>query len=263
MAETSSSDPRRTMTLLWGEPEAPTRGPKPGVTAAQVVATAIELADAEGIDAVSMRKIGEKLGRSAMSLYTYVPSKVELHDLMRDAVLGEVAGPLDRAGGWRPAVEAWARTLWAHYERHPWVLHLGPSRPTLGPNETAASEAALHLFDGIGLTGLEMARAMGAVWSYVAGAAKGVFDARAAATTSGVSDDEWWQVRVPLLEELVPDHDQRFPLLARLAGEQAFDQPDRAPDDDTPYLERDVLDTFEFGLQRLLDGIEAFVAGRR
>lgn len=258
----SRGDPRRSMALLWGKAQVPARGPKQGVTVGQIVGAAIELADAEGIDAVSMRKVAEKLGRSAMSLYTYVPSKDELFDLMLDTVLGEGPFEFETSRGWRPAVEEWARSTWAFYERHAWVLHVG-FRPTLGPNETASYEASVRLFDGLGLTGVEMTRAAGAVASYVAGAAKSVADARAAEAATGMSDDDWWTARAPLLDELVPDYAERFPLLTRLGAEQAFDQLDRVPGDSTPYLEREVLDTFEFGLQRLLDGIEAFVATRR
>ena len=257
----SRGDPRRSMALLWGKAAAPARGPKQGVTVEQIVDAAVALADVEGIDAVSMRKVGEKLGRSAMSLYTYVPSKDELFDLMLDTVLGEGPFEFGAEHGWRRAVEDWARSTWAFYERHPWVLHVG-FRPTLGPNETASYEASLRLFDGLGLTGVEMTRASGAVASYVAGAAKSVADARAAEVATGMSDDDWWTARAPLLDELVPDYAERFPLLTRLGEEQTFDQLDRVPDDITPYLEREVLVTFEFGLARLLDGLEAFVAGR-
>ena len=78
-----------------------------------------------------------------------------------------------------------------------------------------------------------------------------------------MSDDDWWNARAPLLEELADDAwDERYPTATRLAPEQAFDQPDRSPDDATPYMVREALDTFEFGLQRLLDGIEAFIAAR-
>ena len=142
------------------------------------------------------------------------------------------------------------------------MVHVAGVRPTLGPNETRWFEASVRLFDGLGLTGVEMARAVGAVASYVSGAAKSVADARAAEAATGLSDDEWWNARAPLLDELVPDYAERFPVISRIGAEQAFDQVDRAPDDETPYLERDVLDTFEFGLARLLDGIEAFIASR-
>ena len=86
-------DPRRTMELLWGVPtaaEATPRGPKPGITVGDIVAAATDIADTEGFDAVSMRSVGERLGRTAMALYTYVPSKAELVDLMLDRALREL-----------------------------------------------------------------------------------------------------------------------------------------------------------------------------
>jgi hypothetical protein len=80
-----------------------------------------------------------------------------------------------------------------------------------------------------------------------------------------MSDDEWWNARSPILEELASTDEWagRFPVAERIGSEeQVYEQPDRAADDTTPYLERDALDTFEFGLARLLDGIEALVADR-
>ena len=253
-------DPRRTMHLLWGRAEAPARGPKQALTVAEIVAAAIEVADAEGLRAVSMRKVGERLGKSAMGLYTYVPSKAELLDLMLDTVLGELPTeyPLDK--GWRAAVERSARDGWAFYERHPWVLQVAGARSALGPHEFDVYETQLRLFDGLGLTGLEMARAVGVLASFVRGAAKAVSDARTAEQATGLSDDDWWNARAPLLEELQDaTWAERYPTISQLSAEQAFDHLDR-PDDTTPYLVQDALDTFEFGLQRMLDGLEAYVS---
>jgi hypothetical protein len=91
------------------------------------------------------------------------------------------------------------------------------------------------------------------------GAAKAVSDARAAEQATAVSDDDWWNARAPLFDELtVGVWDDRYPVSARLAAEQAFDQVDR-PDDSLPSTVRDAYDTFEFGLQRLLDGFAAHI----
>jgi AcrR family transcriptional regulator len=256
-------DPARTLSLLWGRPTAaPTRGPKPTLTVEQIVGAAIALADEEGLDAVTMRKVGDRLGRSAMSLYTYVPSKHELLDLMLDAAQGELPTEYDLARGWRAATEAMARDTWAFYERHPWILHISGGRSTLGPHELDHYETGLRLLDGIGLTGIEMSRSVTALATFIGGAARVVADARAAEQATGMSDDEWWNARSPLLEELSSDErfDGRYPISSRLGAEEhVFEQPDRAPDDTTSYLERDALDAFEFGLQRLLDGIDALV----
>lgn len=255
-------DPRRSMALLWGVAEIPNRGPKPGLNVAEIVAVAITLADEEGLDAVTMRKVAERLGRSAMALYSYVPGKAELLDLMLDAVLGELPTAYSLEHGWRAAVEASAREGWSLYERHPWVLQVSGARALLSPHEFAAYESQLRIFDGLGLSGVEMARAVGAVSSYVRGAAKSVSDAWTAEQVTGLSDDEWWNARSPLLQELAGDDwAERYPTITKLDAEHAFDQLDR-PDEVTPYMVQDALDTFEFGLQRLLDGLEAYIASR-
>jgi AcrR family transcriptional regulator len=257
-------DPRRSMELLWGAGTPPSRGPKPGLTVAAIAEAAIAVADTEGLAALSMRKVAEKLGKSAMSLYTYVPGKPELLDVMLDTVLGEDPKTYPLDGGWRGAVEAAARDEWAFYQRHPWVLQVSGSRALLGPNELAAYESQLRLFDSLGMTAVDVTRAVSAVSNFVRGSAKAVADARAAEQATGLSDDEWWNARSSLLDELLPPEQfaERFPIATRLEQEHAFDQTDRSPDDDTPYTVKEALDAFEFGLQRLLDGIEAFAAGR-
>jgi AcrR family transcriptional regulator len=260
----SRGDPRRSMTLLWGLDAAPTRGPKPGLRRDEVVAAAVELADAEGLGALSMRKVAERLGKTAMALYTYVPSKAELLDLMLDGVLGEL--PTDYSAelqdGWRAAVEASARDGWEFYRRHPWVLQVSGARALLGPHELDVYESQLRLFDGLGLTGVEMAGAVGAVSSFVRGCAKAMSDALAAEQATGLSDDDWWNARAPLLEELAADiWSERYPTITQLEAEQAFDQLDR-PDDTTPYTVQAALDIFEFGLHRLLDGLQTHITSR-
>ena len=236
------------------------RGPKPGLDVAAIVAAAIELADADGIAAVSMRKVAERLGRSAMSLYTYVPGKAELLDLMLDTIYRQQPAPDPGARGWRAAAEAWAGETWELYLRHPWVLQVPVGRPVLGPSELDGYEALLRIFDGLGLPAVEVARSANALAGFVRGAAQAVSDARAAEQATGVSDDEWWNARSPLLDEMVGDRwETRYPWRRRLDAERAFDQVDR-PDDSLPYTVRDAFDTFEFGLQRLLDGFAAHIA---
>ena len=97
----SGHDPRRSLALLWGRQEAGRRGPKQRLSTDEVVKAAIALADAEGLAALSMRRVAEAVGVSPMSLYTYVPSKAELVDLMFDRALATAADPDDAVVGWR------------------------------------------------------------------------------------------------------------------------------------------------------------------
>ena len=259
----SSGDPQRTMRLLWGVADAPTRGPKPALTVEDIVRAAVELADAEGLAAVSMRKVAERLGKSAMSLYSYVPGKAELLDLMIDRTLAEQPVTYSRESGWRSAVERYAtRPRGVYFERHPWVVQVQGARAVLGPHELDSYEARLTLFDGIGLAPAEVVKAVAALDALLSGSAKIVAELRAAEQATGQSDDDWWTERSPLLDTLSEDiWDKRYPVSSRLGAEHAFDQLDR-PDDSTPYLERAAIDGFGFGLARLLDGIEAMIASR-
>lgn len=260
-------DPRRSLELLWGLAEPRTRGPKPRLGLADVVHAAIALADDTGLAAVSMRAVADRLAMSTMSLYTYLPGKAELLDLMHDTVLGELPtdyAPQAATGGWRAAMEAFVGDLWALYERHPWMLRVSPARASFGPHSFDVLETQVRILDGTGLTGAEMARLAGAIHTFVAGAAQAVADARDAAHATGVTEDEWWEARAPIVDEIArrTDWPARFPMLTRLEAEGVFDQLDRAPDDPTGYMERDALDAFELGLACLLDGVDRLVTSR-
>src|SRR5512140_414749 len=141
---TNNGDPRRSLELLWGRNEPGRRGPKQRLSTDEVVQAAIALADAEGVAALSMRKVAEAVGVSPMSLYTYVPSKAELVDLMFDRVMGEAADPDPARDGWRDKLAFIARQRWALHERHPWLLDLGLHRPPLGPNVLRKAEVTLR-----------------------------------------------------------------------------------------------------------------------
>ena len=253
---TGRGDPARSMALLWGIQKPPTRGPKPGLQVERIVEAAIRVADAEGLAALSMRRVAGELGVGTMSLYTYVPGKAELLDVMLDTVLGEVTRPDADAGGWRDRLEAYARELWAHYHRHPWALRVSGARSLLGPNETALYEASLAVVSGIGLSGREMMQVVTLVGEYVRGAAARAVEAAQVAKETGITDEQWWREREPLLDQVFDP--ARYPTVTRIAEEGAFSQPEGGLD----YNLQDAVDSFEFGLGRVLDGIEALVKAR-
>ncbi|MDQ7903917.1 TetR/AcrR family transcriptional regulator [Phytohabitans sp. ZYX-F-186] len=244
------SDPKRIMELLWGAPERTRRGPKPRLSVDQIVAAATALADAEGLAALSMRRVAERLGVTAMSLYTYVPGKAELLDLMLDRACAETAKPDDVPGGWRARLALVAREAWALYLRHPWLLHVATNRPVLGPNLIARYDYELRAVEGTGLTDIEMDLVVTMVGDYVHGAVRGALAAAALPRDTGKSDDEWWEELSPLLEQVYDA--ARFPLATRVgaaAGEEY-----NAPVDPAR--------AFEFGLERLLDGVAALIERR-
>ncbi|GAA3820576.1 TetR/AcrR family transcriptional regulator C-terminal domain-containing protein [Sphaerisporangium flaviroseum] len=252
-------DARRSMALLWRTPGSGGArsgpGPKPGLTVDEIVDAAIAVADAEGMAALSMRAVGERLGRTAMALYTYVPSKSELVDLMYDRALAEMPTAYDLGAGWRAAVTAWAEDGWSFYLRHPWVLQVSQARPVLGPNEYVSLETTLRILRATGLEAGVLRRLVGALVHFVRGAARTIAETRQAPAATGVSDEEWWYARSALLLEVVPDFTERFPMVAWL-GAEAQDQPGDAS---VPYLEREAKATFKVGLTVLLDGIEAII----
>lgn len=243
-------DPARSLALLWRTTERASRKGKPELSVDRVVRAAIEVADAEGLQALSMRRVAERLGVGTMSLYTYVPGKPELFDVMLDQVYGETARPEDVTGGWRGRLEQIARENWALYLRHPWLLQVATSRPVLGPNVTAKYDYELRAIDGIGLSDLEMDSVITLVTGFVHGAARGAVESAQAESLTGLTDQQWWAAHAPFLSRI--SDASRYPTAARVgqaAGEElnAAYSPEHA---------------FEFGLERVLDGIEALVARR-
>jgi AcrR family transcriptional regulator len=249
-------DAQRSMELLWGPHREPSRGPRPGLTVETIVRAAIDIADADGLTGLSMRRVAAALDAGTMSLYTYVPGKAELLDVMLDTVIGELPLPLPADQGWRAALEARARQDWALFERHPWVLRISPARAVLGPNEVAVFDASLQAVAGLPLRGRDMVAVISTLADYVRGAAQRAIEAGQAPQRTGISDDQWWLARAPLLEKVIDA--RRFPAVASMDAAGGFDQ----PVSDAGYTEQQALDDFEFGLQRVLDGIAVLVGER-
>lgn len=243
-----SGDPVRSLELLWRVQAAPKRGPKQRLDLDEIVEAAIALADAEGLPALSMRRVAERLGVGTMTLYTYVPGKPELLDLMLDAAI-EPPAPLPE-GTWRTKLDHIARENWARFHRHPWLLEVTPLRPVLGPNTIARYDHELSAIEGIGLTDIEMDSTLGLLYAHVESSARRALEAAQAEQRTGLTDEEWWSARAPVLERVIePD---RYPIATRVgtaAGEvhNAAFAPDHA---------------FAFGLERVLDGVEFLIQRR-
>ncbi|MDP9842574.1 TetR/AcrR family transcriptional regulator [Streptosporangium lutulentum] len=227
-------EPERATELLWG-----TRS-RHGLSLERIVRTAIELADAEGLSAVSMRRVAERLGFTTMSLYRHVPGKAELVDLMRDEVLGEGADAgTDHRSSWRVELEAWARDGLALYRRHPWLAEFSAARRVPGPNAVARFEGALDAVARAGLPPAEVVAVVTLVGGFVESAARQMVETARTERRTGVSEEEWWGGRDSLFQHL-----DRYPTLSRIYREGGYDAP---------------VDPFEFGLRRVLDGVEVLV----
>src|SRR6266545_2393139 len=253
-------DPARSMALLWRTPSARTGpGPKPGLSVDAIVATAIAVADADGLAGLSMRAVAERLGVTAMALYTYVPGKNEMVDLMYDGAHAELPGRYDLGKGWRPAVTSWATDLVRFYVRHPWVLQVSLARPALGPNEQAVLEALARILRRTGLPPAVARRVVSLLFYVARGTAQAVVESRLAAAAGGASERAWWSSRAAALRRVAPDFAERFPDSAWLASAGAA----HPQDDAAPFLEREAMEAFTVGLTVLLDGIEAAMARDR
>ncbi|WP_406054971.1 TetR/AcrR family transcriptional regulator [Kribbella sp. NBC_00889] len=244
-----SGDPARSLELLWRRRPQPTRGPKPALTVEGIVEAAVRIADAEGIGAMSMRRVADELGAGAMTLYRYFPGKGELLDVMLDTVYGELPRR-EVDGDWRARLDEVARENRELYLRHPWMLQIAVSRPPLGPHVMAKYEYELEAVEGIGLTDVEMDATVALVNGYVHGAVRTDVEARQVIQRSGMTDKEWWLAHVPHLDKIADA--QQFPLATRVGTTVGNEF-------DAPY---DSDHAFEYGLARLLDGVSALVENR-
>ncbi|TDE13015.1 TetR/AcrR family transcriptional regulator [Jiangella asiatica] len=237
MVTDSGSAGDGTIALLWGLREGPTRGPKPLLSLERIARAAVQIADTEGIAAVSMQRVAHDLDFTKMSLYRYVAGKDELIAAMIDLAVGEPSDPATIAGdatGWRPRIEAWVRLLGETWEAHPWLPGVTMGERVMGPNEVGWTEVAQAILQDSGLTPAErmgLARMLG-----------GHIRTTMSASTAGTQP--WTS---PLQAEILRDHADRFPVLTALAA--AGDAPLECGDR-------------EFGLRVILDGVERLLAER-
>ncbi|MFI6292650.1 TetR/AcrR family transcriptional regulator [Nonomuraea sp. NPDC050790] len=216
--------------LLWGRVRRPTRGPKQGLDLERVITVAVEVADADGLAALTMNRLAKALGVGAASLYTYVPGKPALEALMLDWIIGTGPLPHTLPGGWRERLEAGARADWYGYRAHPWVLHLTVAQVTPGPNLVAWYDSTLAVLEPTGLTEPEKVDVVESLDAYVRGMARSALDA------------------APARDDAPDGAEKVYPALVRAAKAGAL----------APRAE----ESFEFGLARLLDGVEALVRER-
>ncbi|HEU4491990.1 MAG TPA: TetR/AcrR family transcriptional regulator [Jiangellales bacterium] len=250
-ARSSAGDPARTLRLLWRDAAAaPRRGPQRALDLDAVVAAAIAVADAEGLDAVTMRRVAEELGVGAMTLYTYLPGKAELLDLMLDAAYASMPRADATGRPWRERLAAVADENRALFAAHAWAATVSTLRPPLGPGLMTKYEHELAALDGIGLDDVEMDDCLTLVLTFVQASARDAVDARAARHQSAMDDEQWWAANAGLLARLLDPG--THPLASRV-GSAAGAAHGSAHDPEHAY---------RFGLERLLDGIAALVEAR-
>jgi AcrR family transcriptional regulator len=235
-------DGSREHTVIWARPERAAKGPAPSRSRAQIAAAAVELADAEGLEAVSMRRVATALGIGAASLYRYIESKDELYDLMVDHVEGEDGPPPPLTGDWRADLSALAHRTRGVILRHPWMASLAAGRPTFGPNSLAWAEHSLSAVDGLGLSIDEMLVAGEILQAFVRGYVITELAEQQALQRAGLTTDQWMHALGPYMMSVVERGEH--PLLTRVIL-----------DADTPHAkDRNDL-VFAAGLERILNGL--------
>jgi AcrR family transcriptional regulator len=137
---------------IWARPEPRGRGRRAPLSRAQIVRTALKIADEEGLEAVSIRRIARELRSGAMSLYHYFDSRDELLELMGDTVAGEMLVP-KLPSDWRAALKAIASAGRETFKRHPWLLATLQERPTLSPNTMRHVEQSSQAVRALGEEG--------------------------------------------------------------------------------------------------------------
>lgn len=231
--------PQPLVDLLWsGHPDAPAggrRGPRSTRSTAELVTHAITLADAAGLDAVTVRALAGDLGISTMSVYTYVNNRDDLLVLMADAAYGAMDRPAFGRTGWRTRVRRVADANLAFFLAHPWMLRIRDDRTALGPGTIAKYDHELHAFDGTALNDLDRDAALTLVLDFVGAAA-------VRRTAPAVDVGPLWAESAERLARYLRDDHPLAQRVGRAAGESMGG----------PY---GVDQAWAFGLERVIAGL--------
>ncbi len=240
----------RGVALAWGVATHPQRGPKRELSIERIVDAAMEIADAEGLAAVSMSRVAASLGFTTMSLYRYVTSKDDLILLMQEGALLPPVPDDAIERTWRDGITAWVLAIRGAYRAHPWLVDIPISGAPITPNSLLMVDWFLREVRELPLSDGEKMSALLLVTSYARATSAQERDLGAAAAAAADPADVTGANFFEALAELVTP--ERFPYLSPLlTGGGYVAVPGTAPDDSD--------DDFSFGMQRILDGIEHHV----
>jgi AcrR family transcriptional regulator len=243
-----AGDPARTLKLLWRDPAVvPRHGPRQGLSVDAVVDAATELADGDGLEAMTMRRVAQALGVVPMTLYTYVPGKAELLDLMLDAAYARMPRADTSGQPWRQRLTAVAADNMALFETHPWTAAVSTIRPPLGPGQMAKYEHELSAFDGLGLDDVTVDDCLSYLLSFIQACARAAAEARALQRDSALDDEQWWAANAPLLARVFDEN--AYPTAARVGAAAGAAH-------GSAY---NPAHAYDFGLQRVLDGFAVLI----
>jgi AcrR family transcriptional regulator len=226
---------------IWMRPERPARGPKPAYSRAQITEAAVRIADTEGLEAATMRRIAAEIGAGAMSLYRYVPSRDDLIDLIADHLMGEIDVEGLPSGDWRSDLTRYADGMRAMWLRHPWIATVHRSRASYGPNQLRLIEGVMGALDAhVSID--ENLSLMAILNGYIEGTARDEVTWAEEIRRSGLTETEWMARSYPRVQQLLESG--QYPIFTKIAMEAR-----------PSHLSRD--EQFRYGLERILDCIAA------
>ncbi|AKU14653.1 TetR/AcrR family transcriptional regulator [Luteipulveratus mongoliensis] len=231
---------------IWTR-SAPSSSPRETLSREQIVRAAVKLLDEEGLAGLSMRKLAGRLESGTTSLYWHVSTKDDLLDLVIDEIYGEVDVPEPDLAGWRGGVTLLAHSLRSMVLRHPWVPSAIFGRANVGPNAMTSGAGGLRLFEAAGFEGLEIDKALSSVFAYVFGITTAEVAWRGAVRSSGRSTEEW----ADRMYEDVMSVTNEYPAMRDAVARRA-----------SIDIEQLQSDSFVFGLESMLDGLEHRLAHR-
>jgi AcrR family transcriptional regulator len=224
---------------IFAVPERQGRGPRPAYSRAQITDAAVRIADADGLEAASMRRIAAELGTGAMSLYRYVPSRDDLIELMYDHVLGALDVPARPTGDWRADLRLIARGTREMWLAHPWLADVRRSRPALGPNQLRIMEFGLGALD-VGIPVDDILTLVSMLDGYVLTTVRSEIEWERERRRTGMTMHDWMRRSSPYVLQLLDGGEH--PMFARVVKDAAL-----------PHMEPDAR--FAYGLERVLDCI--------
>ncbi|WP_280512455.1 TetR/AcrR family transcriptional regulator [Nocardia farcinica] len=239
----------RTLALLWGEDA--TRVGRSGATIADFVAAATAILDEQGAEGLSMRAVANRLGVRTMATYTF-GNKDDLVALVVDRAYRDMY-PSDKRPGrlaWRPGLTEVAHANRALGLAHPWLHELQVVRSLMGPHELRKRDHELAPLESTPLSDVEKDQVLTQLLLHVAGMTRIENSLRRERDATGLDDAQWWQEVMPTLEPIAEG--DPFPLAQRIGLAAQSARNGRFWTDEA----------FEFGLERLLDGIEVLIEKR-
>jgi AcrR family transcriptional regulator len=237
----------RAVALAWGVAANPQRGPKREMSVERIVDVAVDLADAGGLGSVSMSAVASALGFTPMSLYRYVTAKDDLVLLMQERGIGVPPESISETDGWRAGLDAWTRATVQLYLEHPWLLDIPISSTPVTPNNLSWLEAALRVLDPVPISQNDKVSIVLALTAQARWEGLVYRGYNEAAIAAGSTPDALELAATAILDELVTPEEFPFVHDALRAGVFA---PEGAGSDDP----------FAFGRDRVLDGVESFLA---